>query len=359
MKTILFKSKLILVLVLIPFVLSAAPVKGKYKKERTIQKSFKVNQYATLKVRNDYGNLQITTWDKNTIDIQVHIKVSGNDEEYVNERFEGIDVDFEGETNYVSAITRFRKQNKSWWKGWGRKSISYKINYTIHMPKSNNVDLGQDYGGIYLDKLYGQAKISCDYGKLDIGELHHKENSLNFDYTKNVTIDYIKGGKINADYSGFTIERADRLDLNADYSSSKIIEAGKLYFNCDYGSVRIEKVEDLEGKGDYISRRVGAITGIASISGDYGSLKITDLQAKKTSIRSDYMSIRIGYESDYSFHFDINLEYASLKSDGGCDFRVKRIKSSDKYYAGHCGDSESGNTLQINSEYGSVHLNQN
>ncbi|MCV6630923.1 MAG: hypothetical protein OIF50_13815 [Flavobacteriaceae bacterium] len=358
MKTILFKSKIAFVLLLSPLMLLASPIKGKYKREKTLNKSFEVSDYATLMVRNDYGNLNITTWDKNTIDIKVQIEVSGNDEDYVEERLRTIDVDFEGSASFVSAITRFQKRNRSWW-NWGRKNISYKINYTIQMPVTNNVDLNNDYGGIYLDKLKGASKISCDYGKIDIGELHNKENYLTFDYTNKSTIGYMKAGKINADYSAFTIEKAGSLRLNADYTSTKIHEIDDLNLNSDYGSIKVEKAHHVSARGSYITRRFGTVTGSLSLSGDYGSLKITNLQANNTEIRSDYMSIRIGYDSGYSFDFDIRLEYASLKSDGGCNFDIKRVKSSDRYYAGNCGTASSGNRLKITSEYGSVHLNQN
>ncbi len=70
------------------------------------------------------------------------------------------------------------------------------INYTIKVPVTNSVNLENDYGAISLDKLEGQAKISCDYGQLRIGELWAENNSLNFDYTNKSTIAFMKSGKI-------------------------------------------------------------------------------------------------------------------------------------------------------------------
>lgn len=65
----------------------------------------------------------------------------------------------------------------------------------------------------YLHKI-------CDYGKMIIGELYAFHNILNFDYTSNSSIEYIKGGTITADYSGFEIEKAGEIELNADYTSA-------------------------------------------------------------------------------------------------------------------------------------------
>ena len=73
------------------------------------------------------------------------------------------------------------------------------------MPVKNSVNLSNDYGNIILDRVDGHAKISCDYGRLDLGELRGRNNQLSFDYTSKSEIGYMNSGEIRADYSGFTI----------------------------------------------------------------------------------------------------------------------------------------------------------
>ena len=89
------------------------------------------------------------------------------------------------------------------------------------------------------------------------------KNSLAF--TKNSTIGYMKSGRINADYSGFTIEKADYLEVNADYSHSEILEVKELNYNNDYGKISINKVEKLVGQGDYIPLRIETLTGSLNV----------------------------------------------------------------------------------------------
>ena len=90
------------------------------------------------------------------------------------------------------------------------------------MPISGKVNLNNDYGNINLDKLKGKAEINCDYGKITTKELMAEGNVFNFDYTKGSYFEYIKSGKINADYSDFTISKTKNIDINADYTNSKI-----------------------------------------------------------------------------------------------------------------------------------------
>jgi len=218
--------KLLLILFLIPLAITATDKKGKYTKSKTINKEFKVTKNATLNVNNKFGNIDIITWNENKIVIDVTITTSGNDESNIEKRLEQIDVNFNSSSTNVSAKTIIEK-NTSSWSFWGKKSnVSMQINYIIKMPVTNNVDLNNDYGSISLDKLEGNAKIDCDYGKLNIGELWNSDNKITIDYTNKSTIEFMEGGEIDADYSTLHVEKAVRTKLNADYSH--ISSVGKL-----------------------------------------------------------------------------------------------------------------------------------
>ena len=348
--------KILVFILIMPALLFANNGKFKYKKEKTIKKEFSVNANAELKVNNSFGNVEIVTWNENRIEIVVNISTEGNSEEKTQKRLDEIDVEFSASASNVYAKTTFKKSSKSWF--GSNNNTSMKINYTIKMPISNSLDLSNDYGSINLTKLEGQARISCDYGQMIIGELMADDNYLNFDYTSKSTIEYMKSGKINADYSGFTLEKAERIDLNADYTNSKINEVNDLDYNCDYGKITVGNVTNLQGVGDYISHRIGNVSGSLNINADYGSIKIERLKAtaKNVVIGADYTSIKLGYDSDYNFDFTINLQYASFNGEEELTMKHSSTDNSSKKYSGHYGSENSGNTLNINSEYGGVTL---
>jgi hypothetical protein len=353
--------KLLIALLVLPFATMATNGnwKGKHTKEKTLHQEYTVNSDATVKIDNSYGNIEIVTWNENRVVIDVTITTNGNNEEKVQEKLNGIDVEFSGGSSLVSAKTRFNK-SKSWW-NWGRNNVSMKINYVIKMPMSNNVELDNDYGSINLDKLEGRADISCDYGKITTKELMADNNTLSFDYTKNCYFEYIKSATINADYSGFTVGKSNNLDIKADYTKSKVEMAEDVIYNCDYGSLTIDNANNVSGDGDYLTTRLGNIYKDVNIKGDYGSLKIETMTANAGSVTvtSDYKKITIGYDASYNFNFDINLEYASLRNADDFEFNKKIIKSSDKYYSGYYGSASTSNQIKINSEYGSVTFNKN
>ncbi len=349
--------KLVILLLIPAMTFSINDLKGKYTKNKMINKEFTVNSDATLKINNSYGNLDIVTWDENRIVIQVSITTKGNDEEKVQKKLDEITVKFSSSAELVSAETIFNKnKSKSWWSWTKNNNVNMEINYLVKMPVTNAVILDNDYGNINLDKLEGQAKISCDYGKITTKELMADNNLISFDYTNNSYFEYIKSGKINADYSGYTVSKTENLDISADYTKSKIEVAENIKYSCDYGGITIEKVNNVEGNGDYLTTRIGDVYKNVTIDADYGSIKIDNLTANagNVSINSDYVGIKIGIDPDYDFDFDIDLEYGSLNEDDGFQYNKQRIESGDKYYVGYHGKENSGNLIKISSDYGSV-----
>ena len=336
----------------------AKEISGKHTKEKKISKSFDVSAKDLLKIDNSYGNIDVSTWDQNKVQIDVVIKVNGNDEKKVKEKLEEIFVKFNQSSTGVTAKTYFDEENRSWWDVLFGESnnLNMEVNYSIKAPITNNVHLINDYGNIYLDKLKGNAKINCDYGSIDIGELLGDSNYINIDYSRNSHIGVVKSAVINADYSEFEIEDAKTIDLNADYSKSKINKVEYLKFNCDYGSLTVDKVRKIEGNADYLNTRIGQVYNSLDLSLDYGNVEIDKIVkgAGDIKIDSDYVGVKIGYDQDQAFNFDINATYGGV--NGLDDFNIQKQKkeSSKKSYTGYYMSSNTSGNISINSSYGKI-----
>lgn len=356
--------KTLLFLLLIPALVMANvdkdkdKFKGKYTKTKTLNKQYDVNSDASLLVNNSYGNIDIVTWDQNRVMIEVVITTNGNNEEKVQQKLDDIDVRFSGSSSRVEAKTIFDGKKNSSWSWWGGKknNVNMQIDYTIKLPVTNSVDLSNDYGGINLNRLEGNAVINCDYGQINIGELMAEGNYLNFDYTKNSSIDYMRSGKINADYSSFNLDKVVDLEINADYTKSEIGDAGTIDYNCDYGRLTIDKTGSIVGDGNYIPLRIGELSGDMEVDSDYGSITVERITANggDIDISSDYAGIKLGFDSGYSFDFDLRLSYASLKGEDDVEVMITDKSGSNKTYKGYHGQKGSGNTIDIDSNYGGV-----
>ena len=353
--------KIVLILFLIPLTIFATEKKGKYTKSKTINKEFKVSENATLDINNKYGNINIVTWNKNKIVIDVTITTNGNDESKVKSRLEQIDVVFNSRLSKISAKTIIEKKSNSW-SLWGKSNnVSMQINYTIKMPVTNNVELNNDYGAISLDKLKGSAKINCDYGRLTIGELLNSNNKISIDYTNKSTIEYMKGGEINADYSTLHIEKAGKAKLNSDYSHISFGMLESLGYDCDYGDLKIEDCGNIIGNSDYMHTVINKLRGIGDFRSDYGSIKINKLDDhfKSINISSSYTHIKFGLKPTTSFNITASLNYGSFKYGNNFTFSKELKKNTLKLYEGFYNSSNTDNNITIKSSYGNVTFTNN
>jgi hypothetical protein len=354
--------KITFLLLLYPIMVSAHMDEKKHEKNRIIKKEYKVNANAKVAIDNRYGNLNITTWNKNRVEIEVTITVKGDDLESVKDKLADIDVDFESSLGLVFAKTRFEKEQKSWsfWKK--NNNISYQINYKVKMPKTNTVDLNNDYGSIYLDNLSGKADIKCQYGKIYVGELFGNSNNINLDYCSSSTIAFMKSGNINVDYSKITIEESENLKVNADYSTLKFDKVGDLNFNADYGSIAVDEATNVNGNADYVSMRFGTIKKNLIIDMDYGAISVKRLvkDFERIKIDGQYAGIKIAVDSDAVFDFELDLQYANFKGeDDKMEFYKKISKTTKKYYEGKFGKGNSNASIVIKSQYGGVSIKEN
>ena len=335
---------------------------GKHTKEKKIKEEFSVAADANLNIDNSYGNVDITTWDQNRVVIEVIIKTNGNDEEKVEKRLEDINVEFNQNSSGVSAKTRFSKNDKSWWKELfdGFDNVNMEVNYLIRAPEGNHLDISNDYGGIYIDKTTGNAKINCDYGKMDIGELRGNSNYLNFDYTRSSSIGYVTNAEINADYSDYEINEAEQLVISADYSKSSVGKVSKLEFNCDYGSVEIDKVKVLIGNGDYLTTKINRVFTSADLNMDYGSLSIEKVikGARNIDIDTEYAGVKLGFDNEMSFNFDIKTSYGGISGLNDLQVQKQSQGNSSHSVSGYYGNSGNGTKINISTSYGSVKFNK-
>ena len=203
------------------------------------------------------------------------------------------------------------------------------------MPKTNDADLDNDYGSIFLSDLSGTANINCDYGKISIGELSAENNSINLDYCSASNVVFMKSGNLDLDYSKITIENSGTLKVNADYSALKFEKIEDIDFNADYGSITIDEALNVNGNSDYVSMRFGTIRKNLKIDTDYGAISVKRLvkDFESVNIDGEYAGIRINVDQDAVFNFELNLQYASFKrNEDNIEFYKKISKSSKKYY---------------------------
>ena len=322
-------------------------------KEKNIKKTFIVNSNAGIDIENKYGNITVSTWDENKIDLDITIKVSGGNENWVNERLNSIDVDINALKSMVSAITNIGNSSL---KSRG-SSNSFEINYVIKIPKNGTVKLNNKYGNITTLTLESTTDISCKYGKIILGKLNGDSNRIEIGYSQNSSIDYIKSGNIEARYSGIKINESGNLNVDANYTDVSLQEGQNIKCKGNYGSFKFQKINSLVGSSNYVTISIAEVLNNLNIDATYSKINVESMneKSKNVNINTGYTNIALGYDANYSFDFDINTRYGSIKNDSSLEVLVSEIKSNTKRISGY-NKKKGQNKVIINSSYGNIIL---
>lgn len=347
MKTIPFK--LLLIFFMLPGILMAEGIKGKYIKEKKINKAFIVNPDAMTSIGNKYGNVYVTTWDENKTEIDVVITVAGNNEEQVNKRINSIDIIFNATTGKVSAVTQFGASSNS--------KTNMDINYTVKIPRRGSISVANQYGGISLGSINGSTYIDSQYGTFSAGDLNSEDNVIALQYSDGSNINYIAKGYFNAQYSGLNIKKSNQLNIKASYTDVKVSEVGNITYSLDYGDMKIGSANIVLGTGDYTGLRFGTIATELFIKTDYSDIKVDNIEksVKKVTINSTYTNVELNLNDNFIYDFEFTLSYGNLSGVGGLTFTEKKDKNNDAYYKGYY-KSNGGARMIIKTDYGNIKL---
>lgn len=344
------KFKFILLLLLVPLMVTASnKEKYKYTKEKKISREFTVNSNAALGVLNKYGNVYVTTWNENKTVIDVAITVSGNKEDNVTKRINGIDVNFTADKSNVKATTVIGNTSGN--------NISIEINYTIKIPRQGSIDISNQYGSILLGKINGESKLNCKYGEIKAEELNNSHNNIAIEYSGPSKIIYLKKGKVVAKYSDLSIGNTEELMLESQYTDVKLNKAGQLNFKASYGDIYIVNGGRIIGENKYADTKIGTVTEILNITSEYGDVIINSIQpgVANISVNTIYSDVKMTYPTSYSFDFEFNLSYGDLNGKSGLTLQQSTEKSFSAYYKGFNKNSGSSK-VYIKTSYGDISL---
>ncbi|TDE49884.1 hypothetical protein [Flavobacterium sp. GT3P67] len=345
--------KLLLLFVLIPILGFPNDPDYIHTKQKTIKKAYFVNSDAGLYIDNSYGNISVTTWDEDKTELDIVIKVSGDNENWVNQRIDDIDVDIIALKGMITAKTIL---GNSSYKSNG-KNNSFQINYTLKIPKNGSVKLHNKYGNINTSDLFSDAEIKCKYGKIALGRLSGNMSNILVEYCSNSSISFLKNATITAKYSNLKIGEATKLNLASDYTDVDIQESDVVKYISKYGNIKIQNVKSLDATGNYLTLKVGELSNNLKLSTKYSNVNIGTINAKANTITiaAAYTGLNIGFDANYAFDFNVSVKYANFKYDNELEINSKEDLHNLKKYSGFY-KKKGVNNVSIISDYGNVVL---
>lgn len=254
----LFSLLLLLLLQLNLFAQDGNEKNKKYEfvKSKSFTKSYSVSSSDQLSIVNKFGKVEIHTWNKNEMKVDVEINVSAKTEDWAKSVLEDIQVEDSKSGGAVKFKTLIGEDIDK--KVGGTKhsdkynnkntSQTMEVNYSVYMPANNPLTISNEFGATVLPDYTGDVDLSSKFGSLTTGALKSVKKIVvefgkaNFESISdaNVSIKYSNATfgklvgriKLHFEFCGSTKVNIDgnltALDVKADYSTVNIRPAANL-----------------------------------------------------------------------------------------------------------------------------------
>ena len=350
--------------------------------ERKFSQTYDVNDNGSVRLENRYGEINVTTWTQNRVQIDVLVKVSASSQDKANDIFDRITIDFTGGGNRATATTSIGNAKKGgFWESlfgdavsisWGNSSNDYKIYYNVKMPAAATLETVAKYCDVRLPALSGDNTTTVGYGDLVAGKLTGS-NTVEISYGSIRAEELGKMSSLRQRYSEATIRKADRLKYDGRYSELTLNTANIVTLDVGYEEVDIERAQKVTINGNYNDVELGEVdvfefdgsyTGYSvdkvntSITGEtnYGDVDVDALGSNftKVYIRTRYADVNLGMPSGRGYDVDINTRYGDIgfRGDGQLNRNSEGTAESLK---GKVSGSGQG-SVDISTSYGDVSL---
>ncbi|EJF08518.1 hypothetical protein O71_20337 [Pontibacter sp. BAB1700] len=289
------------------------------EKRKTFEKTYKVNKSDVLNIDNKFGNVHVSTWNRNEIQVKVDIVSRANSEQAAQEMLNKINISDNRSGNTIVVKTEMGSMNSN-----GRHQ-SFEVNYTVNMPADNNLVVKNSFGNVYLPDMKGKVDLHVRYGAFKAGNLTNSSNSIKASYCRSIpnTIGYLNKGNVDLAYSTLSLSNTNGINGSVKYSDLKI----------------------------------GNLSEVLEMDVKYSSFKIDNVKKnfKNISLNSGYTPIQLHFEDDSAFDFNVNVQFAEFQVDRNLvKFTTLEKGHTSAEYKGKYGNSTSKGSINITSKYNDV-----
>lgn len=350
---------------MICLIISSASAQSVSEK-RSFMKSVKINKDARLEVINKYGDIKITSWNKDSVSVMAEIEAFAPNQTKLRKMFDGLNIDITQTDYLIRAKTEF-DQNLSVmlesFKGLTEKIINYdsrvQINYFINIPEYVDVSIENQFGDITMENNKGDISISLSNGDFKANSLNRiSEFTLNFGEAE---IGSLVSGKINTTFSELVITQCGDLSINSTSSRFDVKKAEKLHLESRRDKFFGGSISELGGTSYFTDFKIESILKNIDLTLKYGSLDVerTENRFEKINLISAYSDITFGFDPSASYEFEIRHTNAFVViPDKNTRSKKEALNDNKKEYftSGTFGNNPGSRRVIIEATRGNIYL---
>jgi len=239
--------------------------KYEFVKNKSVNKSYNVSSSDKLNIKNSFGSVEVKTWNRNEIKVDVEIEVSANTNALAQKMIDRISVTDGKSGNEITFKTDMKDIHNSKDKNESKnEKSSMSINYTISMPANNALTVKNEFGATTIPDMNGEVDLTSKFGSLTTGNLANIK-SINVEFGK-ANLTNINSAPVNIKFSKAVISKlSGAIKMNLEFCSSI-----KLNLDANLSSL------DLKTSYSTVNLKpLGSLSATYNISTSFGSFKNT------------------------------------------------------------------------------------
>ncbi len=334
--------------------------------KRSFIKSMHSGSDTKLEIDNEYGDIHITTWDKDSVYIMADIEAFAPTHAKLDKMFEGININITGTALLIRAKTEFNKGITELLEGFKDltdKIITYnskvKINYFINAPDNIDVSIDNQFGDIYMETNKQSVMVSLSNGSFRANSLN-RLSSLSISFGS-VEIGSVKYADLKPTFSELVIGESSDLSINSTSSRYNLNKAGRIKAESRRDKFFIGSIADLEGESYFTDYKIGDLEKQANITLKYGSLDVTRIenQLEKIDISAVNSDITLSCSSSLSYSFEIrhtNSFVVIPENNAKSEKQVLNADRNESLITGTVGSKPGPRKVSIEATKGNIYL---
>lgn len=343
---------------------------GQFTETKEIHKQFSVSQETRIEISNKYGKIELNTWDKDSVAIEIQIRVEEKKLSKLEKAIDAIKFDFTDNQHFLIVKT-IVDQNMS---GLGKEILKLKetvlqsdgnmqIDYTIWLPDNIELKVENKFGDIFIGDYNGDVELNLSNGNLKSHDFGGKlELTLNF---ADATINSINTGNLDCNFSEIYIKKAESLRIKSKSTKFEILEIKDLDADSRRDNFRLRLIDRLEAQGSFSNFRINELTDRLNLKVDYGDVDIDQTAADFSTIFIESKSTDINLYFDETSNFDFEITHTKSELDLCSEIKIEEEKTIDEKEKnfeihGYFGAKTENNTkLNIKASSGEINIFSN
>ncbi len=346
--------------------------------EKKLSKTFDVDNSGSVRLENRYGEINVETWSRNQVQVDVTIRVNATSKSKADETFDRIGIAFIAGTNRAETVTAIGKGSSSGWLSsilngdWSGSSDDFKVYYQVKMPAAAELEtvakycdvrlpnlsgdniLDVAYGDAIAGKLTGNNRVDISYGSIRADELG-RNTDLRLRYSEG-TVRKADRLKYDGRYSEAEIGTVNRIDIDAGYEDIEIDKAGTIYMRGNYNDLDADEVDRIDLDGSYSDYSIGKVNVSVIARSNYGDVEVDEfgLSFEKVDISTRYADVVLRMPNGAAYNVDVSTRYGDISIDGNGSLDRRQDGSSESVK----GDINGGGKarVRVDTAYGDVAL---